>query len=1558
MKSETRNPKSEGSPRIEVRRAPVIGWVLAFLVVFVFAANVQAQVTAPVFMPPSGTRLPVTVVITNATAGSSIYYTLDGTVPDTNSVLYTAPLGLTNYAVLRARAFASGQSPSDPISAVYLDWTDPPGVSCARSVTNDVPEQPLVSVQVSGVPTGACFSVEEQLPALLQASAISAGGVYIASNHVIRWGPWTNEAAATVEYRLAGLPGMYPVEGSVSVDGAWTFNPAPSQVTVQTVSSGPLPSEPPQVAAPAFTPASGGGVPVTVTITDDTPGASIYFTLDGTLPTTNSTRFSSPLVLTNETVLRARAFTNGWTPSVASVAYYGPPRPPLDAQVARSVDATQPSLPGLNLEIAPGTNAACFALEEWLPRGLAPLGISSNGVYDSSANVIRWGPFFGSNALPLNYHVVGPPGNYTFHATWSVDGQSNSGIQGTNVVLASGSGGLPLILVNGLYARERWLDSTRAAEVAMFLPPSPDSTFIWYSLDGNEPYLDYTGSFAITESCLIRAALYDAGYNKLSEAEPMTVHLLPLYPLTNNTPGGGAVLTSPNEVAYFSHTTVALTATNYPGWTFMRWEGDVSGTNATNSIVMDGPKSMKAVFGTSLGTNVVPPASGYVTPYPAQTLYPYGGSVCLSAVPTGNYYFGQWQNAATGQTNTPLTFVVTHANTNVTARFYPLSGNNRSLAVIVNGEGTVTRSPYQNYYTNGASVLLSAMPTPGQPFQGWGGDAGGTNNPLSVLMNGNKVITATFGTNTPSANQPPSVSITNPADGAVFTAPANVIIQGDANDADGTITQVRLFAGTNLLTTLASAAFSYVWTNAPLGTNLLTAVATDNGGASSTSAPVIVMVNLPPLGPPIFSLSSNQYSVVENGGSVTVTVRKSLNSLAGTVNYTTLSGSAVAVSGGLGDYYPASGSLSFTTEETSQTVTISIVDDLAYEGDQQFSFALSLPGSEGSLGSPATATISIIENDPPVSTNSLLERLNPGAVPRHDGQLRVSLLPASAGGQWRLVWETAWRNSGAVISGMPGGNYEVEFKPATGYLPPGNTTNPVVVGSLTSVTNQYVVSGTPQSGSLSVLIEPAGVGGRWRLQGETVWLESGFVLTNVLAGPQIVEFKSVADRVTPTARVIWVEVDQLNSVAVTYLVASATGATLPGVLQFDDATTAIEGQPPFGWTGQLLSETGYGSGTVVRRRVVLTAAHVVFNDATLSYVPGVRWFFQRYADEYEPPAQSPRGWYVFSGYAAARTNDASPGVSSPASQNLDVATLYFLEDAGRGGQSGYLVSEPGGTEWLQASALKSLLGYPVEMVSELNRGKLHATLPGLVSFASVTNRVFGTAGIRGYPGMSGGPLCVKHPSNVYYPAAVYLGGSGQTMVRAIDGAVADLINRADVTANTGDNNTGGGVVLLTPGAGTLFAPGYLQVVLGPPEAVAAGAGWRISQLTNTTWYSDNTATYALPAASYTLVFRTNVAGWQSPANRALQLAANQTAVVTVNYTRAGAVAVAPTVSNRAVQLTFTAPVGQRYALERSTNLSHWQVVATNPVLADGMLRFSDSMQPSNRAAFYRVRFVP
>jgi len=119
----------------------------------------------------------------------------------------------------------------------------------------------------------------------------------------------------------------------------------------------------------------------------------------------------------------------------------------------------------------------------------------------------------------------------------------------------------------------------------------------------------------------------------------------------------------------------------------------------------------------------------------------------------------------------------------------------------------------------------------------------------------------------PPTNLPPVVRITSPADGATFRAPVDIPIYAYAADRDGYITGVEFFAGTTdlgpghrvkppnvtgiasippiLLTNL----WLLVWSNAPQGTFALTAVAADNGGASTVSDAVNVTI-LPPLPPP------------------------------------------------------------------------------------------------------------------------------------------------------------------------------------------------------------------------------------------------------------------------------------------------------------------------------------------------------------------------------------------------------------------------------------------------------------------------------------------------------------------------------------------------------------------------------------------------------------------------------------------------------------------------------------------------------------------------------------
>src|SRR3954464_4927731 len=108
---------------------------------------------------------------------------------------------------------------------------------------------------------------------------------------------------------------------------------------------------------------------------------------------------------------------------------------------------------------------------------------------------------------------------------------------------------------------------------------------------------------------------------------------------------------------------------------------------------------------------------------------------------------------------------------------------------------------------------------------------------------------------TPPPNAPPTVSLTSPAAGATFTAPATIGLAASASD-DGTIAKVQFFAGATPLGTVTTAPYQLTWSNVPAGTYSLTAVATDDAGATTTSSAVSITVNAPPNAPPTVSLTS------------------------------------------------------------------------------------------------------------------------------------------------------------------------------------------------------------------------------------------------------------------------------------------------------------------------------------------------------------------------------------------------------------------------------------------------------------------------------------------------------------------------------------------------------------------------------------------------------------------------------------------------------------------------------------------------------------------------------
>ncbi|MEO7600112.1 MAG: DNRLRE domain-containing protein [Opitutus sp.] len=89
----------------------------------------------------------------------------------------------------------------------------------------------------------------------------------------------------------------------------------------------------------------------------------------------------------------------------------------------------------------------------------------------------------------------------------------------------------------------------------------------------------------------------------------------------------------------------------------------------------------------------------------------------------------------------------------------------------------------------------------------------------------------------------PTVSITSPAAGATFNAPASITIDATAADSDGTVTQVAFYQGASLLGTDTTSPYSFTWSGVAAGSYSLTAKATDNVGGIQTSTAIPVTVN-------------------------------------------------------------------------------------------------------------------------------------------------------------------------------------------------------------------------------------------------------------------------------------------------------------------------------------------------------------------------------------------------------------------------------------------------------------------------------------------------------------------------------------------------------------------------------------------------------------------------------------------------------------------------------------------------------------------------------------------
>jgi hypothetical protein len=243
--------------------------------------------SAPVFAPAAGTYSSAQSVSITCAGATSIYYTTDGSTPTTASTLYAGPVAIATTTTLRAiGANASGSGPVT--SGTYTILPPPPAAPVLTPPAGTYSTAQSVSITSTGA-TSIYYTTDGSTPTT--ASTLYTGPVSIAST--------TTLSAIGVN---AG--GSSPV-----TSGTYTILPPPP-------------------AAPAFAPPAGTySTAQSVSITS-TGATSIYYTTDGSTPTTASTLYTGPVSIASTTTLSAIGVNAGGSSPVTSGTYTILPPPP------------------------------------------------------------------------------------------------------------------------------------------------------------------------------------------------------------------------------------------------------------------------------------------------------------------------------------------------------------------------------------------------------------------------------------------------------------------------------------------------------------------------------------------------------------------------------------------------------------------------------------------------------------------------------------------------------------------------------------------------------------------------------------------------------------------------------------------------------------------------------------------------------------------------------------------------------------------------------------------------------------------------------------------------------------------------------------------------------------------------------------------------------------------------------------------------------------------------------------------------------------------------------
>lgn len=331
-------------------------------------------VATPTFSPAEGTYTEAqAVTIECATEGATVRYTLDGTDPTEESAEYTTALTISETTTVKAKAWKEEMNPSSVASATYT--ITPPAQETAYTLITR--QNGLVAGDkyiVVGVKNDSLFYAlgkqntnnrtavsvtrTENVISVIPASTSSDDAVYELTLGQDSIGYWTLYDAANGGYLYAaGNDKNYlKTQATNDANGVWTIGIASTgvatikaqgsnarnwmrynatssifscygsgQLDVYLYKAGEIPPAT-AVATPTFTPGAGAYTSAqNVAIECTTDGATIYYTIDGTTPTTESAVYSEPIAVSTTTTIKAMGVKAGMDNSeVASATYTFP----------------------------------------------------------------------------------------------------------------------------------------------------------------------------------------------------------------------------------------------------------------------------------------------------------------------------------------------------------------------------------------------------------------------------------------------------------------------------------------------------------------------------------------------------------------------------------------------------------------------------------------------------------------------------------------------------------------------------------------------------------------------------------------------------------------------------------------------------------------------------------------------------------------------------------------------------------------------------------------------------------------------------------------------------------------------------------------------------------------------------------------------------------------------------------------------------------------------------------------------------------------------------------